>query len=187
MQEPLHFYYPPQEQSRVQQLPDSSLRRQRSHLSIAPPQPSPVHQYSQGHLRNTQQQQQQQHRTHQQQQQQQLHAEMVAAVAAARRNSEEAEYLQHYGATYPHHRQYYLSDQEQPEVVAVQSSPIHQHFQPRQQFHLAHVLQQPPLSPHDPRYLEIQQARFLVESMGTTATMIKFDSPVHHTPPLLLD
>ncbi|KAJ3558536.1 hypothetical protein NP233_g11492 [Leucocoprinus birnbaumii] len=170
MADPLHFYYPPQEQSRVQQLPDSSLRRQRSHLSIAP-QPSPVHQYNQDPLHNTQQQPQHQH---------QFHAEMVAAV---RRNSD-PEYLQHYGATFHHPRQYYLSDPEQE--VVVQSSPIHQHFQPRQQLH--HALQaQPPLSPHDPRYLEqIQQARFLVEPMGTT-NMIKFDSPVHLTPPLRLD
>ncbi|KAF9446096.1 hypothetical protein P691DRAFT_674302 [Macrolepiota fuliginosa MF-IS2] len=172
MQDPLHFYYPQQGQTRVQQHPDSSLRRQRSHLSIVPPQPSPVHQYNQD-LRNTQQQ---------------LHAEMVAAVAVARRNSEENEYFQHYGATYHHPRQYYLSDREQE--AAAQHSPIHPHFQPRQQLPLAHALHQAPSphSPHDPRYLEMQQqqVRFLVGPMETTS-MIKFDSPVHHTPPLLLD
>jgi len=173
MADPLHFYHP--ESSHVQQpLLDSSLPHQHSHLPIVPPQPSPIHQYSQDHLHHTQQQQPQP-----------LHVEMVTPVTT--NSIPETEYLQHYGATYHHPRQYYLSDQEQE--AAVQLSSIHPHFLPRQQLPVAHAPQgQPLLSPHDPRYLEqIYQARFLVEPMGTNNSNNNFDFPVHHTPPLLLD
>ena len=170
MADPLHFHHP--ESSRVQQpLLDLSFPRQRLHLPIVPPQPSPVPQYNHDHL-------------HHSQQLQPLHVGMVTAVR--RDSNPETEYLQHYGAMYHHPRQYYLSDQEQEQEAVVPISSIHPPFPPHQQLPVAHGLQgQPLLSPHDPRYLEqIYQARFLVETNNTNNN---FDFPVHHTPPLLLD
>jgi hypothetical protein len=179
------YYYPQTEQqTRVQPLQDLSLQRQRSHLSIGPPQPSPLPQYTPDHLRNTHQQQQQ------------LHAEMAAAVASARRSfQEQTEYLQQYAAIYHHPRQYYPIDRDNQDSVALsQPLPTPHHFHQRHhQPPMSALGHQHPLSPLDPRYLEQmqQQTRFLAERpMPTTPvpSMIKFDShALHNTPPLLLD